>query len=290
VCGSRAEPPISFSLSAYLHIPAIVKRSMRILFTLLITSGVIVLHVLDNPVGSRKLAKSVVAQAQSLLEDKEVRIEGLSVLSRTEVERALPFDRSVVWWKLHSTDIQGRLEQNPWIAEANVARCDGSYIATWGCFVVSVTERTPTFVATVDNTRWIIDRDGSFIVPYGEASARLGSGVLVGVEGLASRHSSPDVVRAQLSAATRLLDTVERAVGRPISGLQFLTHGDFAVTFEGVPFPVVFGAGHDSKVPLAEQGERCAELLKRLQDRFADILKVDLAFDRVGVVKFRTAE
>jgi hypothetical protein len=72
--------------------------------------------------------------------------------------------------------------------------------------------------------------------------------------------------------------------------LQFLTHGDFAVTFEGVPFPVVFGAGPDSKVPLAEQGERCAELLKRLHDRFADILKVDLAFDRVGVVKFRTAE
>ena len=263
---------------------------MRILFTLLITSGVIVLHVLDNPGGSQKLVQSVAARAHSLLEDKEVRIEGLSVLSRTEVERALPFDRSVVWWKLHSTDIQGRLGQNPWVAEASVSRCEGSYIATWGCFVVSVTERTPTFVATVDNTRWIIDRDGSFIVPFGEASARLGGGVLVGVEGLASRNSSPDVVRAQLSAATRLLDTIERAVGRPISGLQFLSHGDFAVTFEGVPFPVVFGAGPDSKVPLAEQGERCSELLKRLHDRFPDILKVDLAFDRVGVVKFRTAE
>jgi hypothetical protein len=60
--------------------------------------------------------------------------------------------------------------------------------------------------------------------------------------------------------------------------------------FQGVPFPVVFGAGPDSKVPLAEQGQRCGQLLKRVQDRFGDIVKVDLAFDRVGVIKFRSGE
>jgi hypothetical protein len=263
---------------------------MRSLFTLLIASGVIVLHVLDNPEGAKHLADLAVKRTQSLIQDKEVRIEGLSVLSRTEIERALPLERSAVWWKLHETDIQARLSQNPWVADAVVSSCPGSFSGSWGCFLVSVTERTPRFLATVDNTRWIIDRDGSFIVPYTEGAARTGGGALVSVEGLASQNSSPDIVRAQLGAATRLLDTVQQGVGRKITGLQFLTDGDFAVTFQAVPFPVVFGAGPDAKVPLAEQSQRCGELLKRVQDRFSDILKIDLAFDRVGVIKFRPVE
>jgi hypothetical protein len=91
-----------------------------------------------------------------------------------------------------------------------------------------------------------------------------------------------------LSAAANLLDTIEKEVRRQVRGVEFLSHGDLSVAFTDVPFPVVFAAGVDSAVPLAEQGKRCAELLKRLHDRFADIAKVDLAFDRVGVVKFKT--
>lgn len=263
---------------------------MRVLFTLLIASGVVVLHVLDNPKGTRQIVEAATQKAHALVQDKEVRIEGLSVLSRTEVEKALPLERSAVWWKLHETDIQARLSQNPWVADAIVSACPGTLGGSWGCFLVSVTERTPRFLATVDNTRWIIDRDGSFIVPYSETAARAASGPLISVEGLASQNSSPDVVRAQLGAASRLLDTLEKGVGRGITGLQFLTDGDFAVMFEAVPFPVVFGAGPDSKVPLAEQAQRCGQLLKRVQDRFGDIVKVDLAFDRVGVIKFRSGE
>jgi hypothetical protein len=159
----------------------------------------------------------------------------------------------------------------------------------WGCFLISIKERQPTFLAIVDNSAWVIDRGGSFIVPYSENLTVQLKAPLVKVTGLASRHSSPDVVRAQLSAAANLLDTIEKEVRRQVRGVEFLSHGDLSVAFTEVPFPVVFAAGVDSVVPLAEQGKRCAELLKRVHDRFPDIAKVDLAFDRVGVVKFKTS-
>ncbi len=262
---------------------------MRILFTLLVTAGVVTLHVLDNPIGAKKLVENLSSRSSSVWHDKEVRIEGLSVLSRAEVERVLPLDQSVLWWKLHSTDIQSRLEQNPWVQSVSISECEGSRGASWGCFVLSIKERTPTYRATVDNAQWVIDRGGSFIAPVGDPAAKGYSQNLIAVHGLASRSTSPDVVRGQLAAASHLLGVLEREVRRPIQALEFLDQGDFSVYFRGLAFPVVFGAGQDAKVPLAEQGQRCAQVLLRLQDRFADIQKIDLAFDRVGVVKFRPA-
>ena len=54
-----------------------------------------------------------------------------------------------------------------------------------------------------------------------------------------------------------------------------------------MPFPIVFTTATDSLVSLEEQAQRCAGLLTKLKDRFAEIERVDLAFTRVGVVKFR---
>lgn len=261
---------------------------MRALFTLLITASVATLHVLDNPTGVRAWTERARTAAVRLWNEKEVRIEGLQTLPRADIERLLPMNNSVAWWKLQTTSIQGKIAQNPWIANVSVSSCEGGLREAWGCFLISIEERRPTFLAVVDNATWVIDRGGSFIVPYSESLPVPSKEPLVRVTGLASRHSSPDVVRAQLSAATTLLDTIEREVRRHVRVLEFLSHGDLSVSFRDVPFPVVFGAGVDSAVPLAEQGKRCAELLRRLQDRFPDILKVDLAFDRVGVVKFRT--
>lgn len=261
---------------------------MRILFTLLVTASVATLHVLDNPRGVRQWTEKGKESVLTFWNDKEIRIEGLRMLPRAEIERLLPLERSVAWWKLQTTSIQGRIAQNPWIGEVSVNSCEGGLRESWGCFLISIKERQPTFLAVVDNANWVIDRGGSFIVPYSETLAVPSTQRLVRVTGLASRHSSPDTVRGQLSAASLLLDTIEREVRRQVWAVEFLGHGDLSVSFQDVPFPVVFGAGDDSPVPLAEQGKRCAELLTRVQDRFADIVKIDLAFERVGVVKFKT--
>jgi hypothetical protein len=260
---------------------------MRSVVTILTTIGVGALLALDNPKGFSELRKSSQEWASRIWNQKEVRVDGLEMLSRAEVEKLLPLERSVPWWHLNGSEIQAKLSQNSWIDQAKLSSCPDSWSAKWGCFLVSVQERKPTFVATFDNTSWVIDRDGSFLVPLSELRARKFQGTLVAVRGVSGNGNSPDLVRAQLSVAARLRETLEKSVSKQILGLEFLGQGDFAVAFQGVPFPVVFAAGQDAKVPLLEQGARCTALLNQLANRFSEIERIDLAFDRVGVVRFK---
>jgi hypothetical protein len=110
------------------------------------------------------------------------------------------------------------------------------------------------------------------------------------VEGLASRASSPDTVRSQLALASGSIGTLEREVGRSVGSLRFESRGDFSVVFDGLPFPVVFAGSPDASISLKEQGARLAALLTKLQNRLGDVAKIDLAFSRVGIVKFRAEE
>jgi hypothetical protein len=250
------------------------------------TAGVVTLLALDNPEGFSRFVERASSTSQSVLNDKQVRIDGLNILSRTEVEKLLPLDRAVAWWHANGTEIQASVEKNPWVAEAKVSACPETIASRWGCFVVSVEERVPTFIASIDQAEWVIDRDGSFIVPERDLKVRKLNPQLISVAGLASRVKSPDLVRAQLSAASRLLPVLEKQVGRKIGGLELLGHGDFSVAFKGLSFPIVFAGGRDSAVPLTEQGERCAQLLRHLAPRLHEVQKIDLAFSQVGVVTF----
>ena len=260
---------------------------MRTVVTILTTIGVGALLALDNPKGFSDLVKSSEDRIVRAWNQKEVRIDGLEVLNRSEVEKLLPLERSVPWWHLNGTEIQSKLSQNAWIDQAKLTSCPDSWTDKWGCFLVSIQERKPTFVATFDNTSWVIDREGSFLVPLNELKARKFLGSLVAVRGVSADGKSPDLVRAQLSVAAKLRETLEQRISKQIVGLEFLGHGDFAVAFQGVPFPVVFAAGQDAKVSLDEQGDRCAALLNQLAPRLSEVESVDLAFDRVGVVRFK---
>jgi cell division septal protein FtsQ len=262
---------------------------MRVLITVLTSLSVGALLAVDNPQGFRQVLQSMSTSAAQLWNDKELRIDGLHVLSRAEVEKLLPLTRSVPWWHLNATEIQAQLGQMSWVQEASIESCPDSWASRWGCFVVRIKERQPMFLATFEGNSWVIDREGSFLVPHRELEGRNFAGRLISVKGLAETTNSPDLVRAQLSAASRVCDTIEKEVAKSIGMLEFMGQGDFAVSFNGLPFPVVFAGGSDAKVPLAEQGVRCAALLKQLRMRYDDVAKIDLAFDRVGVVQFRPA-
>jgi hypothetical protein len=261
---------------------------MRALITVLTSLSVGALLAVDNPQGFQNVVQSLSTRAAQLWNDKELRIDGLRALSRAEVEKLLPLHRSVPWWHLNATEIQAQLSQTSWVQEASLDSCPDSWASRWGCFVVRIKERQPMFLATFEGNSWVIDREGSFLVPQRELESRHFAGKLISVKGLAETTNSPDLVRAQLSAAASVCDTIEKEVAKPIRELEFLGQGDFAVSFEGLPFPVVFAGGSDARIPLTEQGVRCAALLKQLRTRFSDVAKIDLAFDRVGVVQFRS--
>jgi cell division septal protein FtsQ len=140
---------------------------MRLLYTSLIAISVGVLQYIDNPAIFHRAWAAVTTAGSETVSQKEVRIEGLKVLPRAEVERVLPYDRSVLWWHVNGTDIQSKVAESPWIDEATVESCPGGALRSWGCFVLAVKERTPRFLGLVDNERWIIDSEGAFIMPSG---------------------------------------------------------------------------------------------------------------------------
>jgi hypothetical protein len=279
---------------------------MRFLFTFLIFTTVIALHFLDNPEAFRQVAQSVGRGVESAVYTKDIRIEGLKILSRTEVERLLPLTRSVVWWMSNAPVIQARAEESPWIESAVLDSCPGGALEAWGggaiglrawgCFVLSITERTPRFIAMVDNEEWLIAHDGAFLLPLSTILQQHRQGDdeklavdvrgLTRVTGLASRLNSPDLLAAQLGVAREGVEVMSKRVGRSINSIDFSGKAELSVHFKGVPFPVVFSAV-DEAVSLSEQSERCALVLRQFRDRFGEVEKIDLAFERVGVVKLK---
>jgi hypothetical protein len=265
-------------------------RGMRALFTGLMISVFLVLHYLDSPHLFVSGAHSASEFWHRNFQEKEVRLEGLKWLSRTEIERVLPLERSVVWWMLNTPAIQSRVAESPWIGEVAVDRCGEGVFSEWGCFVISVKERAPRFLAVVDEEAWVISSDGTFVVPASRAveeSSEDRYRGLVTIEGLASRQQSPDLVRSQVALASSMIETIEKAAKLRAKGLSFEGRGDVAVSFERLSFPVVFSASRDASVSLEEQGERFSKLLAQLHGKLRDVEKIDLAFSQVGVVKFK---
>lgn len=260
---------------------------MRIVYTFALAAVVVFMHVLDNPEFFNAGLSESTKIAASFWNDKKVKLEGLLVLTHSDIEPLLPHSRSVLWWHLNEPEIQARLMDNPWIKSASVDSCDEGLFSKWGCFVLRIQEREPVFSAVVDGTTWIVDGDGSFIVPDSDVVLRRYDMKLVSIKGLASRVSSPDVVRSQLYSASSFMTILQKEVGKAVVSLAFIGHGDLKVNFQGLPFPVIFGLESSNGVTLAEQGKRCAALLHEVRNRYSDIDKIDLAFNRVGVVSFR---
>ena len=269
---------------------------MRILFTSLITATFLVIEVLDNPRLFQRALGTAQEMVSSAAYEKEIRIDGLSALTRSEVESLLPLHRATSWWMANFPTIQGRLEEHPWIKRAVVESCPGNTLSGWGCFILSITERTPKYLATVDSEEWLIAEDGAFLLPLSTVVGKTGLRddqrlsvdvrTITRVSGLASRLNSPDVLGAQMDLVRRIVQLTPPIVHRSVEEIVFQQGSDFSVRFSRVPFPVVFSSSSDGPT-LSDQSERCALLLKKFSDRYQEIEQVDLAFEKVGVVKLK---
>jgi hypothetical protein len=263
---------------------------MRIAFTLLVTATVVAIHILDKPQFYLARAHQTSVVIEDLVQSKDIRIEGLKHLPRSVVEDLLPSDRSVPWWMANVALLRSSVATNPWVESVSVESCGESVAEKWGCFIISVSERRARFVARVDSDAWLIADDGTFLSPFQrdhwQGVKRFSVPNVVQINGLASKISSPDVVRAQVGAATLATATLEEVIGRRIGGLVFSEKGDLQAFFKGYSFPVVFSASNDSAT-IRDQAERARALLPKLSDRLGEIERVDLAFSKVGVVTFK---
>lgn len=272
---------------------------MRFRLTLLVVLCTAVLFFADRPQRWHATCASVGDWAQHLWYDKEIEITGTHFLPAEKVRALLPLQKSVPYWFLNGSLIEAELLQNPIIQRASVARC-----RTWSraCFRVAIEERVPAFFAWMGTRAWMVGNDGGVIKPVEPAWLRayVSSGLagdaaqlkIPVIGGLAAEDSSPDIVRARFAHVRRALDLIEKTVGIPVSSLELGDKQEMRVRFFGLGLTAIFDVSPEDiwgREPgiLVDRAER----LKRLLDEFGDkrdlIESVDLAFEKVAVVKAR---
>jgi hypothetical protein len=218
---------------------------------------------------------------------REVRYRGLTFLSESDVGAILPRDRSNFWWLWNRSVIARRLEEEKLIEGARVERCADSL---WGCFEVSVTERIPAFVAHVGDKAWLVGADGAFIgrAPLAALDPQTPPSPTspVIIHGIDSAGASPDVARARFDIVRTAIGVIETGSGETVRSAKVLGARDLEVSFLDKSFTVTFGLPDGDTARLEDEVARFARLGAELGPQQRLVRSIDLAFDRMAVVKF----
>lgn len=234
------------------------------------------------------------ATVDELLTQRELRFSGLNYLREADLLELLPREESNAWWRLHLMDIEGALVRHPWIRRAQVAPCEDLALR---CFTIEVQERSPLFLALDGAQAWLVGDDGSFLAPLpapedapsARVTLRLRNrtyDALPVVYGLVSEGSSPDAARMKTQYVVDALNRIESQVGRPISQLRLRPNGELEVRFEGLRLLAVFDRDTGDGERLVTQTRRLRALFEELEERIRLVQQVDLAFDKLAVVRF----
>ncbi|MCB0339671.1 MAG: hypothetical protein KDD53_08705, partial [Bdellovibrionales bacterium] len=81
--------------------------------------------------------------------ERELRINGVSVIALDEVRQRMPTAKSNIWWHMFPSEIESSLMGLELIASVSLDSCSGGWLRSWGCFEVNVKERTPAYFVEV---------------------------------------------------------------------------------------------------------------------------------------------
>jgi hypothetical protein len=262
---------------------------MRALFLLLISVGVVAIHLVDDPPWIQRIERPIINGLVDIVFSKDVRVSASGPYEIEQLQKLLPKTRSNPWWLLNTEVIRAKLREDPRVASATVAPCPGSPFFRWGCFDVNVIPKEPRYSVEMDGTTWAVGDDGAFIAPLTNLPG-VTSGELVRIDFSAQVARSPDIVRAMMGVARELLGVMERETGLKLTRIALGPDREAEMNFRELPFPVIVqvsGVGKVGAVSTAEQARRLQALLPQLAGRASEVEAIDLAFDRLGVVRLK---
>ncbi len=252
-----------------------------------------------DPEGLFRLFDRSVRAVQKNVSDpllkKELHFKGLDLITQAELEKLLPLEDSVVWWRANQTELVARLKSHPMVENVTVQSCkDGSALA-FGCFEIAIKERAPAFIALVESKPWLVGEDGGFLGPLPESidvrtlvnelEPRIGR--LRVLKGVSTLNSSPDLTRARFEYAKRALDLIEQVTEYGVEWGELRASGELSVKFLRFPFEATFAFKDDSWDVLRDECKRLKSLLVEFGPKVSEIKGIDLAYDTLAVVKFR---
>jgi hypothetical protein len=224
--------------------------------------------------------------------DKEVEISGISADYEEIIRQALPLERSSVWWIVNRSSIAARLAMLPRVQSASLTSCAGS----WGfrCFQLDIQERYPYAVALLADHAWIVGRDGGFIQPLQNVRSsddvqtfiEGSSAALVALDGVQGKEGTLDLVRGRLQYTADIIRTIESEVPLRVTRVSLEQNGEARVSFKGRSYVAIFGFMGSDLSTVGQEARRLNHLLPRIDQRGGIVKEIDLAFQKVAVVRF----
>lgn len=224
---------------------------------------------------------------------RTVAFRGVDRLQESGLAALLPGNRSNLWWAFNPAEVEDALRRNPLIAEVNSKRCAWY---TLRCFEISVTERDARMIAVEDDGdhAWVVGGDGAFIAPFllsehQPKPTREISGVPATppvVRGVWSPIKASEEVSAKARLLIRGLDGFEAGAELPVSEVRLTAEGEVVAKVSSVRAPVVIAALEASRHEFYDKGLRLKSLISQLGARLDEATAIDLAYSKLGVVRF----
>ncbi len=237
---------------------------------------------------SKDFERAMANTVERIRFDKELRFQGLDLLERADLEALVPTERSNFWWEFNRGDVASSLREHALVSAVEVARCG---TLEWGCFSVVVTERRPEFVTEFGGKAWLVSADGAFMgraprSALDESNTPRAAFNPVLLKGLDFDRSSPDTLKARLDLIRTAIAEIEAGGGEEVRTARLIGASDLEVRFESRTFTVTFGLPDGDTERLRDEVARYNRVLEELGEKHRLVRSIDLAFERVAVVKF----
>lgn len=258
------------------------------------TSVVIVsLLLLLYGVGSQGYVETHLASApgnvSGFLTVNQIEIEGSNYLSDVELRAQLPESRQALWWLFNRRSIQNGFASHPFVKSAAVKRCS---LSSLGCYKVQIEDQEIRLAVPRGDALWLVGERGKFITPVEDLSLveqRLGRSVPV-YSTSAEQALSPERVAARLSYLAEAVEIIDAATGADFEKIELQKNGEFQILLTETGIPVRFDYAENDLEIIRDEANRLERVLKEIEGRESTVEGIDLAYDRIAVVKFATAE
>jgi len=216
--------------------------------------------------------------------DRQISFNGLVLVEESQLWELLPEDSSSIWWRLYPQSIARLVHQHPYVESAEVSPCHWHALS---CFNISIQERQTTLLARIGGVLWMVGADGGFVRPVLNQEEHAGLPV---VEGAFLESASPELTRARLRYAQRVVPFLEEELGHRTRGLELRENGELVVRFVSLAPEFVFASEEGSFERLGKEVRRLRLLLRELGDSLDRVERVDMAFRRLAVVKLKAQD
>jgi hypothetical protein len=230
------------------------------------------------------------------LYERRVLVEGLQSVEKNEIEALIsPYTTNLSFW-FQSNEIVKVLKQNPFVADAQITTCDEGFLTR--CFRISIEERAPRFIHLKGPDALLLAEDGVTIavVPSSELIPSL-ERMLVPqaprpkiIAGVITNDASTDQFRARFEYVKESFDMLEKLSGFQFSRLELLPNGELLAKPSKAQFVVQFDKSWGDPKAFAEEVSRLKLLLPEINDRLQEVEKIDLAYNKLAVVSYKTSQ